>query len=475
MPRLIAMREGLAWDELYLYSLVHDQGLGAMLDAVRATEKTPPLGFVTAWLPDRLGGPPQLIRLPALIAGLSLVPLTALLARRAFGSTAGLAAAALAAASPFLLFYSVEARSYSLTAALALGSTLLLLRALDNASKRDWVAYSLLGAAALMSHYTAVSVLAVQFGWALATRPDRRRAALLAQAAPLLATLAWLPSMADQVRNSSDELARLSAAAPLSLDTLGRLIGRTLVGNPFVALDRVPGSAALVAIAIGATIAAGFALARFVEWSRLDERPKPKAETMLLVLIAVAPLALALLVSLQPKQSMLLPRNVLVGLPAALALVSALLVRPPRPAAAAACALVIGGLAVGSAVALTEGRRPASREAALAVSSRWKPGDRILDLCCIAGARGPLGTAVAINLPEDRRAALSIVTLRGNGIYDEVLRERGRLFVIGSRIEGNKDLILFSPPKGWPDAYRPVWSKRWPGVVETEAIEYVPR
>jgi hypothetical protein len=281
--------------------------------------------------------------------------------------------------------------------------------------------------------------------------------------------------MADQVRNSSDELARLSAAAPLSFDTLGKLIERTLVGNPFVALDRVPGSAALVAIAIGAAIAAGFALARCLEWLRLQDRPKPKPATILLALIAIAPLALALLVSLQPKQSMLLPRNVIVGLPAVLALISAVLVRPPRPAAAAACALVIGGLAAGSIVALTEGRRPASREAALAVSSRWKPGDRILDLCCIAGARGPLGTAVAINLPKDRRSALSLAVVTGNGIYEQVLRKRSRLFVIGARIEGNKDLILFSPPKGWMEAYRPVWSKRWPGVFETEAIEFTPR
>ena len=475
VPRLIAMREGLAWDELYLYSLVHDKGFVAMLDAVGATEKTPPLGFVTAWLSGHLGGPPGMIRLPGLIAGIALVPLTAILARRSFGSTAGLVAAALAAASPFLLFYAVEARSYSLTAALAVGSTLALLRALDSNSRRAWLAYSLLAAAALMSHYTAVSVLAVQFGWALVAHPDRRRAVLAAQIAPALATLAWLPSLAEQVGNSSDELARLAAAAPLSLDTLGKLIWRSLIGNPFVPLDRVPGTPAVYAIALGAAVAAGFAIARALAWFRLADRPAPRATTVLVALIALAPLALALIVSLQPGQSMLLPRNVLVGLPAALALISALLVAPPRPAALAACALVIGGLAAGSVIALTEARRPASREAALAVSARWRPVDRILDLCCIAGVRGPLGTAVAINLPSDRKDSLSVVAIAGNGIYDEVLRKRGRLFVIGTKVEGSKQLILFNPPKGWTAAYRPAWVKRWPGVVETEATEYVPR
>ncbi|MCX6388190.1 MAG: glycosyltransferase family 39 protein, partial [Solirubrobacterales bacterium] len=145
VPRVIGSFEGIAWDELYLRAWVHGRSLGEMLHLVAVKEKTPPLGFVLSWIADQLGSGSSssgLIRLPSLLAGVALIPIVALLGRRLIGSRAGVAAAAIAAASPFLVFYSVEARSYSLTVALSTASTLLLLRALDRGGKANWIFYS---------------------------------------------------------------------------------------------------------------------------------------------------------------------------------------------------------------------------------------------------------------------------------------------------------------------------------------------
>ena len=58
------------------------------------------------------------MRLPSLIAGTATIPLVYLLGVRTLGRTAGLIAAAVIALSPFMIYYSVEARAYALMIAL---------------------------------------------------------------------------------------------------------------------------------------------------------------------------------------------------------------------------------------------------------------------------------------------------------------------------------------------------------------------
>jgi mannosyltransferase len=77
------------------------------------------------------------LRAPSAIAGLALVLFTYLLGRRLFGPATGLMAAFLGAISPFAVYYSQEARMYTLLAALAAAATYLLVRILETASKRQ--------------------------------------------------------------------------------------------------------------------------------------------------------------------------------------------------------------------------------------------------------------------------------------------------------------------------------------------------
>ena len=474
VPRLIASAESLAWDELYLYAWVHDRGLWPMLKTVAAKEKTPPLGFVLAWLADQVATVPQAVRIPELIAGIATIPLIGMLGRRAFGPAAGIAAALLAAASPMLVFYSVEARSYSLTAALALGSTLFLLKAVDSGSRKAAVGYALTAAAALLSHYTAAGVLVAQAVAAFALWPNRRRLIVAAQLGPFLALLAWLPGLVDQLRISSDELGRIASVAPLTASNLGSIIGRNLLGHPLTELDRVPGTLGTWLVVAGSVIALFAAAVRLSKWVLEVGRPKPQASTVLLVAVAAGAPLLAVGVSLQPHQSMMFARNLMASLPAALVLAAALLARPPRALAVASTVLVVAGLVLGTRIELTSAQRPDARAAALAVAADWKPGDRIIELCCLTGGDGPLGTAVAINLPPGPRASLSVLSRTGDEPYVNALRSGGRVFVIGYVPAGLRSQMFFSPPRAWSDRFVLARRRLWLGMLDTVASEYRP-
>ncbi len=60
------------------------------------------------------GAAPWAIRMPVLLAGLALIPVAYLLAKRIYGISVALIAASLVAAAPILIYYSVTARGYIL-------------------------------------------------------------------------------------------------------------------------------------------------------------------------------------------------------------------------------------------------------------------------------------------------------------------------------------------------------------------------
>ncbi len=183
-------------DELSTLWMVRGNGLGEVLDRVSSdAEITPPLYFVLAWLATKLGSNPDLIRLPALLAGIATIPLTYLIGIRTIGRRAALLGTAAMALSPFMVYYSANARGYSVGILFLMASTLAMLLALEDGRKRWWAAYAAFACLAMYSHYTMAFVLIGQLIWLLWRRPEARRIALAATLAAAVFYLPWIPGL----------------------------------------------------------------------------------------------------------------------------------------------------------------------------------------------------------------------------------------------------------------------------------------
>ena len=147
-------------DEAVTHQLVTTP-LRSMLSAIPHSESTPPLYYVLAWVWVRIFGAGEAgLRSLSALFGTAAIVVLALIARRLAGNRAALAAAALAATNPLLIWYSQEARAYALLVTLCALSLWFLLR-------EDWRGFALASALALATHYFAVFIVVPEACWVL--------------------------------------------------------------------------------------------------------------------------------------------------------------------------------------------------------------------------------------------------------------------------------------------------------------------
>jgi uncharacterized membrane protein len=182
----------------YLFSL---ERLGNLISSTIALKEPHPVASYAvqgAWI-GLAGHTEFALRFVSAWFGALAVPLVYALARR-LGLprlTAALAAAFIAV-SPYAIWHSQDARMYSISLALTLGSTVLMLRALTGGQRSAWVAYVAVTWLALQTHYYAAYIVVAQnlfvFGRGLVSADERRRLLpwLAAQAATGLLYLPWL-------------------------------------------------------------------------------------------------------------------------------------------------------------------------------------------------------------------------------------------------------------------------------------------
>jgi 4-amino-4-deoxy-L-arabinose transferase-like glycosyltransferase len=144
------------------------------------------------------------LRFLSAIFGVLTISLMWALGKRLLGENGGLLSAALVAVSPLFLWYSQEARMYTLVTFLCLLSTYLLLRIVGGSGRRAlmWAAYVLTNIVAVYTHFYAFFVLAFQFlfffcWWVLWSRGQIRQrwpamvSLLVCQATVVGAYLPW--------------------------------------------------------------------------------------------------------------------------------------------------------------------------------------------------------------------------------------------------------------------------------------------
>jgi mannosyltransferase len=190
--RFVTISSQSYWlDEAATVHLVH-MPLGQLLHQVRVSETTPPLYFIVAWIWAKLFGTGEVgLRSLSALLGIGAIPLTYACGRELISRWAGLLAAVFAAVSPFLIWYSQEARSYMLFAVLSGLSFLFFLRARRTGAIRDLLWWAVFSALAVSTHFFAGFLVAPEGILLLVRR--RTRAVLLADLAVAAVQIAWMP------------------------------------------------------------------------------------------------------------------------------------------------------------------------------------------------------------------------------------------------------------------------------------------
>jgi mannosyltransferase len=185
------------FDEVVTAQLVQEP-FGHMLSTIPNSESTPYLYYVLLWLwAQAFGHGEAALRSLSALAGVVTVAAVWAGARELVSRRAGLAAGALAALNPFLVWYSQEARAYALLACLCAVSFWLFARALRPPTGRVLAWWAVASALALATHYFAAFVV-VPEAIALAVLAGRTRAWALACGGIGLAALALVPLAAQQ-------------------------------------------------------------------------------------------------------------------------------------------------------------------------------------------------------------------------------------------------------------------------------------
>jgi len=150
-------------DEIVTASRILRGGFGHAMDAVGFSESAPPLYYALAWIWTQVTGTGEFgLRSLSAMAGVATVPVAYLIGVELRGRRTGLMAAALVAVNPMLLWYSQEARAYSLLALLCAVSLLYCVRALRRGRRRDFLLWGIASGLALATHYFAGFAVAAE-------------------------------------------------------------------------------------------------------------------------------------------------------------------------------------------------------------------------------------------------------------------------------------------------------------------------
>jgi hypothetical protein len=239
----------LRFATLDLQSFGHDEAVTVfevlqpgLADTVTAVvedkEKSPPLYYVLAWAWTAVFGLGEIgVRSLSALLGTLTIPVAYLAGHELASRRAGLVAAALVALNPYLIWFSQEARAYSLFILLSTLTLLFLARAIRRGGGRDLALWALCAAASFATHYFTAFLIVPEALYLLYRLRSGRALAAVAVAAAGAAAVAPIAliqnsgrpgiladtSLAERVLrtvtsfSSGDQLALLTAASGVQL------------------------------------------------------------------------------------------------------------------------------------------------------------------------------------------------------------------------------------------------------------------
>jgi mannosyltransferase len=289
LAALTALAAILRFSTLHVQSFWFDEAVtvrllrgsfGHMLSSIGGSESTPPLYYAVAWVWSRVFGHGEIgLRSLSALAGTLFIPVAYAAGKELASRRVGVAIAALAAFNPLLIWYSQEARSYSLLVLLAGISFWLFARLLREQTDRTLVLWTVASGLAIATHYFAAFVVAPEAAWLILRARDRRRPAL-ATIALLAVGGALLPLLLRQRKlDTTSFITQSSLAKRVVLVAKQFVVG---YGSPVQTLVIVLGALLVV-------VALALVFARLVE----RERRAAKVAALIGVVAVAVPVLLA--------------------------------------------------------------------------------------------------------------------------------------------------------------------------------------
>lgn len=382
--RLPFLGDSLFGDELSTYSIVTGNGPEEILRTLHgnSVDLNPPLFFLAARLAQVFGSTPELLKAVPLLAGVATLPLIYLVGARTVGPRAALAAAAIAALNPLLIYYSTEARAYMPLAAIGLVSSLGLLRAIESRRTRWWVLYGAASCAGIYTHFTIVFLLLGQFLWAFATHPGARRALVLANLGAAVVFLPWLPALVENTQSPGVQL--IEQLSPFTPRQVAVDLAHLGAGHPYLSLQEAPGDVGVVLLGAALMLGAAAVIAAYRE----RELPTHPALGLAVILALSAPAGL-LVSSLVGEHGVWDRRNLISSAPGVLLLMGAFVTAGAPKLRVATTSLALAGLLVGLPPLYSQdNRRPDFDALAAFIERSGAPSDPIVE-DTVLGGPGP--------------------------------------------------------------------------------------
>jgi mannosyltransferase len=311
--------QSLWYDEAYTASVTNPATVGlSYIWSSGPVAVMPPLHHTLVYLSRLLGTGETSLRLPSVLAGILTVMFIYLTARYCFNRRVAAFAALIGTVSTFHVYYSQEARAYSLLMLLSVASTYFLVRALREKRQVWWLLHIASSALGLYTHLYMAFVLLAQNVYLLMEWEAKRvsgRAWVVSQVVPFLLFSPWLLTYAIYYKEillgpaGAFERATRDYWMPLPDATmLTHTVGLFFVGFfDLTPLAQVPGlgSAWLPELtwiqeAIPRLVAPYLLLAAIALW-RLRHDSALRGYGILFALLLLLPLALMSAISLQTR------------------------------------------------------------------------------------------------------------------------------------------------------------------------------
>lgn len=186
-------RQSLWFDEADVVVRAQRDTLTVLKTFVQQGENGPLYNLMMHIWIKLFGSSETVVRLPSAIAGVLTLPVIFWVGLRTFGQRVALFATGLLAISPYHVWYSQEAKMYTIAVLMTLLSTAFLIEALQRNERRWWIGYVVITSLSFYFHVTTVLIFAAQSLFFVLTWrrwPGRGRPWLLSVA---VLTLPYLP------------------------------------------------------------------------------------------------------------------------------------------------------------------------------------------------------------------------------------------------------------------------------------------